>query len=217
MRTEREIILASGSPRRKELLEKAGFSFRVIPAQGEEKSSAKTPEGYVCDLAFHKADEVYNRISRSENTRRPILVIGADTIVVLEGDDSGFEILGKPKDRADAARMIKSLQGRRHSVFTGCAFLWNEGEEKYKHTFYEETSVNVWPMTEKEIASYIDTEEPYDKAGGYGIQGRFGIYIRDIRGSYSNVVGLPNARVYHEWMKIFGGTDAAAGKKPAGS
>ena len=119
---------------------------------------------------------------------REICVIGADTVVVCDG-----QILGKPKDRDDAVRMIRLLQGRDHQVMTGVTVILNGQQE----SFCEMTDVHVYPMTEEEIAAYVATGEPDDKAGAYGIQGAFGVYIRGIDGDYNNVVGLPIARLYH--------------------
>ncbi len=171
------IVLASGSPRRRELLGQMGISdFEVLPAKGEETApNGLAPAELVQYLALQKAQEV-------AAMRPDALVIGADTIVVL--DDV---VLGKPKDEADAARMLSVLSGRSHEVYTGLAVL--NGTQIYRHA--ECTKVDFRTLTEKEIADYIATGEPMDKAGAYGIQGRACVFIRGIQGDYYNVVGLP--------------------------
>ena len=126
------------------------------------------------------------------------MVIGADTVV-----SAGGEILGKPSDEADAFRMISMLQNQTHQVYTGVTLLAKSGGKKKKHTFFECSDVKVYPMDEEEIRGYIATKEPMDKAGAYGIQGNFAIFIRGIEGDYNNIVGLPIARVYQE-MKTLG-------------
>ncbi len=165
----------------------AGISCLICPAKGSENSEAKDPAEYVKELASHKAKEIFDTAEPGS------VVIGADTIVVSNG-----EILGKPKDRADAKRMITSFQGKDHQVMTGVAVLWTDADGKERsEVFCEITHVDVYPMKEKEIDAYVATGEPDDKAGAYGIQGRFGIFIKGIRGDYNNVVGLPIARLYH--------------------
>ena len=183
----KNIILASQSPRRRELLTQIGLEFEVHPAGGEEIITSTDPVEVVKSLSTQKAAAVKEELEPQlpENW----LVIGADTIVVYDG-----KILGKPKDEADAIRMLRMLQGQTHSVYTGVTLL----EEGKQTTFAEETKVSMYPMTEEEIAWYVSTKEPMDKAGAYGIQGAFGIYIRGIEGDYNTIVGLPLARVYQE-------------------
>lgn len=188
-----EIVLASGSPRRRELMEQAGIACRIIPATGDEESNAAEPAQYVQELARHKAEEVADRL-RQEEPEKKAVIIGADTIVVVTHENGTKEILGKPKAPGDARRMIRLIAGRTHTVMTGCAVIHLDGDCL---TFVEETRVHVFPMSDEEIEDYIATPEPYDKAGGYGIQGSFGIYIEGISGDYNNVVGLPIARLYH--------------------
>ncbi len=183
----RQIILASASPRRSELLKQTGLSFRVMPADVDEdaviaslageKERDQYPALVVEKLSEEKAQAVACGISEG-------IVIGADTIVWAGG------IMGKPRDRADARRMLLKIQGGTHSVFTGVTVLEKGGEEK-THSFYRETKVKVYPMTEAEIEAYIDTGEPMDKAGAYGIQGQFGLWVESIEGDYNTVVGLP--------------------------
>ena len=185
-------ILASQSPRRRELLHLVLNEYEVIPAQGEEIVTSTDPAEVVQELSLQKAMEVAERVRPCEGDR--IIVIGADTVVAVDG-----EILGKPADRADAARMIGLIQGREHHVYTGVTVCSVEGDPDIRHfSFSEETAVDVFPMNRGEIEGYISLKEPYDKAGAYGIQGAFSIFIRGIRGDYNNVVGLPAARLYHE-------------------
>ncbi|MCD8217580.1 MAG: Maf family protein [Clostridiales bacterium] len=188
------IILASASPRRKELLARLGAEFEVIPSGGEEVITKEIPSEIVMELAAQKAGTVAEELKK--NTEH-ILIIGADTIVVNDG-----KILGKPADEADACRMLRSLSGKTHQVYTGVCLIRLETEKCEKHTFFEETDVTFYPMTEEEIREYVATKDPLDKAGAYGIQGVCGKYIRGIQGDYNNVVGLPVARLYHEMLKI---------------
>lgn len=199
-----QIILASGSPRRKELLEQIGLEFEICPAKGEEIITKTIPEEVVMELSRQKAEEVEGMVSAyGENhseltTPQDILVIGADTVVAYDG-----QILGKPKDREHAMEMLRMLSGHTHSVYTGvtCVFIDKKGRCG-EHIFYEKTDVTMYPMTETEIQRYVDTGEPMDKAGSYGIQGRCAIHVKEIRGDYNNVVGLPVGRLYQELLGI---------------
>ena len=204
VKTDYRIILASGSPRRKQLLEQIGFEFEVWPSQCEERITSRIP-GEVCvELSRQKAIDVASGI-RTYNEEHPdisqaqdLLVIGADTIVAL-----GDEILGKPADDEDACRMLRELSGREHSVYTGVTFVFMSSDGRVgEHSFYEKTDVDVYPLEEDEIREYVESGEPLDKAGAYGIQGRFGKFIRKISGDYYNVVGLPIARLYHELRSL---------------
>ena len=188
-----KIILASASPRRKELLAKAGISFTVIPAAGEEKRTSENPGEAVQQLARDKAEWVTQSLAECEEGT---LVIGSDTIVVFEN-----RILGKPKDRRDAAETLEKLQGNTHQVYTGVTVLERKAGKWVEHTFFESTDVTFYPVSREEIQDYIATGEPMDKAGSYGIQGLFGIYVKGICGDYNNVVGLPVARLFHEMKK----------------
>ena len=189
------VVLASQSPRRRELLGRLGLTFDILPARGEEQMIGETPDEIVEELSRQKAEEVLGRV---EAAAEEILVIGADTVVAVDG-----EILGKPRDREDARRMIRELQDRVHQVYTGVTLLRRHPDGTLqRRTFHEETHVDVYAMSDDEIEAYIDTPEPYDKAGAYGIQGGFSLYIRRIDGDYNNVVGLPAARVYHEIRKL---------------
>ena len=190
VKLEKNVILASGSPRRKELLAQAGFTFTVCPAKGEERTTKTLPCDTVCELSHQKARE----IAKAQNA--PCYVIGADTIVAFEN-----RILGKPKDNTDAVRMVSMLQGNTHQVYTGVTLIEVcEDRSLREKSFYEETKVHVCPMTENEISTYVATGEPLDKAGAYGIQGAFSIYVSGIEGDYFNVVGLPVSRLYHEFL-----------------
>lgn len=188
MKYPEKIVLASASPRRKELLLRAGLQPEIVPSLREERCRAKTPAGVVKALSRLKAEEV--AASQAKGT----VVIGADTVVALDG-----EILGKPRDREDAFRMLLRLSGRAHRVYTGVTILVCGGE---RLSFCEKTEVSLYPLAEEEIESYIETGEPFDKAGAYGIQGAFGAYIRGLRGDYTNVVGLPLGRTIWELKKL---------------
>lgn len=186
------IILASASPRRQELLTQIGLPFEVCPSEWEEVTDKELPEEVVQELSYHKAMEVYERNVTEEGT----VVIGADTIVACGG-----QILGKPGTRERAEEMLGKLQGGTHQVYTGVAFVWKEKGRTESAGFYECTDVRVFPMTEEEIRCYVETGEPMDKAGAYGIQGGFAAFIQGICGDYNNVVGLPVGRVYQELKK----------------
>lgn len=186
-----EFILASASPRRRELLEQIGLSFKIIPGNMEEKTAYNEPAEIVTTLAKGKASEVYESLSGKEQAAS--LVIGADTIVVHNGC-----VMGKPKDENDAVRMLTELCGTVHQVYTGVAFLSQEKGQKKMHTFYECTDVSVYSASQEEILSYVKSGDSLDKAGAYGIQGQFAAFIKKIDGDYNNVVGLPVGRVYQE-------------------
>jgi septum formation protein len=181
------LILASASPRRRELLRQAGFSFLVYPAHiNEEPRPGEDPEAYVTRLAREKAEAVFAELSASGEAAKQLTVLGADTTVTLDG-----AILGKPESKQDAARILRLLSGRVHSVITGIAVVTASSTAALS----EATTVEFLTMTEEEIAAYIDTGEPMDKAGAYAIQGRAARWIPRIEGCYFNVVGLPIARV----------------------
>lgn len=181
---EKQLILASASPRRQQLLQEAGVSFHVDPPKGSEVLEAgEDPERAARRLAVEKAQEVARRNPRA-------LVLAADTLVVVGGD-----ILGKPSSEEEAWEMLRRLSGRTHQVITGVAFVW----ERVASPFAVTTDVCFRPLGEEEIASYVATREPMDKAGAYGIQGGAAGFVRAIHGSYTNVVGLPVAEVL-EWM-----------------
>lgn len=181
-----EIILASGSSRRREILTQIGAKFCVKVSDCDETISEKKPETLVLELSMRKAAAV------ARDVTGPAVIIGADTVVSLED-----EILGKPKDKTDAVRMLGMLSGRTHFVYTGVCILRKEpdGEEKMLR-FAERSGVHVVKMNEKQIQEYTDTPEPYDKAGAYAVQGLFAPYIEGIEGDYYNIVGLPVSGIY---------------------
>ncbi len=183
------IILASASPRRRELLEKLGVAdLRIRPAKGEERMpDTNDPAEIVCKLSRQKAEEVARGAVADD------VIIAADTIVWLDG-----QALGKPKDEADACAMLRRLSGRTHSVFTGVCVI--RGGELLSEA--EESLVSFRPMSEKEIASYVASGEPMDKAGAYGAQGLAGLFVRRIEGSFSNVMGLPLCRLGNMLKKV---------------
>ena len=186
-----KILLASASPRRKEILQKAGVRFSVSVSQEEDRITKSAPDEVVEELAGKKAYAVLK-----QNQEEGILVIGADTVVSLDG-----EILGKPKDEDEAVSVLMRLQGRTHEVYTGVAVLRMENGEIKEHVFSECTKVEFYPVSRKEIEDYVATREPMDKAGSYGIQGAFSAYVKGIRGDYYNVVGLPVGRLFWEMKK----------------
>lgn len=194
---KKKLILASASPRRKELLAQAGFSFQVLAANADENITEKDPEMLVKKLSERKASASMELWKRLGNSAADAVLLGADTIVV-----QNHGILGKPVSREDAADMIRKLQGNIHSVYTGVTLLWvDEKEIPHKITFAEKTQVEFYPMTEKEILEYTATGECDDKAGSYAVQGLGMKYIRKIDGDYHNVVGLPVAAVYQAMRK----------------
>lgn len=207
-----QLILASASPRRKELLEQIGAEFEIVPATGEEIITSIVPEQAVLELSRQKAREVAEKIflsetdvtqgkqnifDRKKQAAQGVIVLGADTVVAFQG-----QILGKPADEEDAVRMLKMLSGNTHSVFTGVTMIVrNKNKETKSLSFYEETKVTMYSMTEQQIQDYVKTGEPMDKAGAYGIQGKCAVYIEKIAGDYNNVVGLPVAAIYQKMEK----------------
>ena len=188
------IVLASGSPRRKELLAKTGLKFSVVVSGGEEKAETSDPAETVEKLSLDKASAVADLLQAE---KEPQLIIGAETVVACDG-----EILGKPSDREDAFRMLWKLQGQTHQVYTGVTLLLKKKHTWQAHTFSEKTDVQFYPVSREELLAYIETGEPMDKAGSYGIQGGFGIYVKGICGDYNNVVGLPVGRLVYELKKL---------------
>ena len=183
------IILASSSPRRKELLKKLFQDFEILPAKGEESATSKNPEEIVLELSRQKAEEIQSLIPDSTD----YLIIGADTVVSLEGN-----VLGKPADEKDAEKTLAMLSGKVHQVYTGVALL--EGERTNR--FHCVTDVEFSPLTEEEIRWYLSTGEPFDKAGAYGIQGYGARFIRGVREDFFNVMGLPVNELYRQIMQF---------------
>lgn len=187
-----KLILASASPRRKELLKNLGYTFSIEVCDLDENSDKTKPFELVMDLAQTKAKAIMDMHAGED-----VVVIGADTVVANES-----EILGKPRDLEHAKEMISSLQGKIHQVYTGVCLYWNNEKINRNLTFYKKTDVEVYPMTMEEIEVYVATKECEDKAGSYAIQGLFSPYIKGISGDYNNVVGLPVARIYQEIKKL---------------
>ena len=188
----KKIILASASPRRRELLANVGVIFQVCPGDSEEKITKEIPEEIVKELSLQKAMAAASKFDMEDGT----IVLGADTIVSFES-----RILGKPKNEDDAVNTLSMLQGNTHQVYTGVTVLERKNADWRIITFAERTDVSFYPVSEEEIRTYVATGEPMDKAGSYGIQGRFGAYVREIRGDYTNVVGLPVGRLFYEMKK----------------
>lgn len=186
-----KIILASGSPRRKELLAQMGISFSCMPSQKEENLVSAVPAEAVKQLAFQKAEDILQQI------KGDVLVIGSDTVVSYQE-----QILGKPKSKKEAFRMLDLLQGKEHIVYTGVSLLCRRDGVLMENTFEEHTRVCMYPMSEAEISSYIATKEPMDKAGAYAIQGKGALYIRKIEGEFYTVVGFPVSKVYQELKRL---------------
>lgn len=180
-----KLILASASPRRRELLAQAGIPFEAAASNAKEDVRGSDPGKIVEELSCRKAQAV------AENYPGR-MILGADTVVVLDG-----RILGKPGDAAEARAMLHALQGRTHQVYTGVTLISN-GKA---NSFHEKTDVSLYPMTEREIDDYVESGDGMDKAGSYGIQGRFAVHIRGISGDYYNVVGLPLGRLWQEYRK----------------
>lgn len=183
-----KIVLASGSPRRKELLAQIGAEFEIKVSNKEEIITSTNPADVVKELSQMKAEDV------AETLIGPVVVLGADTVVAHNG-----RILGKPKDEADAVQMIASFAGDEHYVYTGvCIIIKEENGAQREISFAEGTRVSVYPMTEQEIKNYVASGEPMDKAGAYAIQGLFAPYIKGIEGDYYNIVGFPIAGIYQK-------------------
>jgi septum formation protein len=180
------LILASSSPRRKELLENLHLSFLTVSSDADESFPSEwTPAQIVTELSLRKAKSVAHDYPNS-------FVIGSDTVVAIENN-----VLGKPQNREEAYYMLKSLSGKTHSVFTGVAII----SPKNETAFYEKTDVVFWELSEEEINWYLHTGEPFDKAGAYGIQGFGSLLVKRIEGDYFSVVGLPVARTVRELTK----------------
>lgn len=186
-------ILASASPRRRELLAQIGLSFEILVTDVEEKSTAILPGEIVEELSRQKAEACLGRLEQEGKTDEELLIIAADTVVACDG-----RILGKPRDEEEACCMLRNLQGRSHQVYTGVTLILLRENSTLLRTFHEATEVVFCPMTEAEIREYAASGDCLDKAGSYGIQGFCARYISGIRGDYNNVVGLPVCRLYQE-------------------
>lgn len=187
MQTQR-IILASASPRRKELMALAGYEFEIKVSYKEENYKSTIPDEIVKELSLLKAKDIAEQEEKKEN----LIIIGADTVVAYDG-----KILGKPSSKENAFEMIQSFQGDKHQVYTGVAIVkYDENGEESIINHAVRTDVYVNPMTEEEIWKYIEKDNVMDKAGAYGIQSGFSIHIEKIEGDYFNVVGLPISYIY---------------------
>lgn len=194
-----KIILASQSPRRQEILSLGGYEYKVCVSSAEEQIPPEelenlTPQELVERLARVKAEDVYRR-NCNKNSEEEITVIGADTVVAVDG-----RVLGKPRTEDEAYEMLSMLEGRTHDVFTGVCILWTNPDtpaEIQGNTFRCHTKVTFYPMTDEEINNYVATGDCMDKAGAYGIQSGAAKYIQGIEGDYLNVVGLPLSKIYH--------------------
>jgi septum formation protein len=192
------LVLASQSPRRKELLEVLGIPFSiVVPETDERPRAGESPEDYVVRVAREKALDVSSRVVDS-------VVLSADTVVTIDG-----HILGKPRDRGDAIRMLTQLSGREHQVFTAVCVL-DQRDDQIREAL-EKTAVSFRQLTGREIEDYVGRENVMDKAGAYAIQGFASVFIPRISGSYSNVMGLPLAMVY----ELLGRSPSLSDRRPS--
>ena len=190
MNTDKIInILASSSPRRKDILSRIGFSFKTMPSHINENFNLELPPEAFCEhWAREKAKNIAKDYPKS-------YVIGADTIVVLNG-----KILGKPKNRDHSISMLKSLSGKTHEVLTGLSII--QMDSRVDFSINESTFVEINTLTESDIIDYIDIYKPYDKAGSYGIQDGFSVHIKKINGCFYNVMGLPTSKFYKHFLEI---------------
>ena len=197
-------VLASGSPRRKQLLEQIGMEFEICPSQKEECIKSTVPEEVCVELSAQKAVDVASQIKAFNDSHpeitigQDIVVMGADTIVCVDG-----KIIGKPVDEEQAAEYLRSLSGNTHSVYTGVTFVFVMKDGRAgEYSFFEKTDVTFISMDEDEIKAYVATGEPMDKAGAYGVQGYASKYVKSINGDFYNVMGLPVSRVYAELKNL---------------
>ena len=182
-----KVILASQSPRRQSLIKRLNIDAISIPSQVEEViDESLTHEEAVMDLAYQKAFDVFK-------THKDDLVLGFDTLVILDN-----QILGKPSNKEEAKQYLRALSGQTHKVITGCAMI----KKGHSSSFYSGAYVTFIEMTDEEIEAYIDTKEPFDKAGAYGIQGHGSKYIESITGDYYAVVGFPISKIYRALKKL---------------
>lgn len=207
-----KLILASGSPRRKELLARVGYEFEVLPSDAPEIVTSAEPSCVVEELSALKAGDVFegllsgkmNSLSLPADIaalqQQDFVVIGSDTIVA-----SGAEIMGKPEDKDHAFVMLKGLQGQWHSVYTGVTLLGWLGGTRVEDTFSVQTKVKFYELTDEEIAEYLSQPEYMDKAGAYGIQGLGTLLVEKIDGDFNNVVGLPVAKLHRHLRQMIQG------------
>jgi septum formation protein len=186
------IILASQSPRRQDLLKQVDIDFKVICSNCDESYPPElTPSQVVMGLSGKKADSVFDKLISSDDFSDRLAVIAADTIVAFED-----KILGKPKDEKDAYDMLKMLSGKTHSVYTGVTILYATNGKISMDSILSKADVKFFNLTDDEINAYIATGEPMDKAGAYGIQEKGAVLVDSISGDYYTIVGLPIAKVY---------------------
>ena len=190
-----QLILASQSPRRREILENLGLSFSVITSDVDETCTEADPRLYVEELALRKGRAVLDSLSARGALDKNTVVLAADTVVAAEG-----EILGKPQSREDAEHMLRLLSGKTHQVISGIALL----SADHVAVASEVTGVRFSPLSEEDVAFYVSSDEPYDKAGGYAVQGLASLFIDGLDGDYFNVVGLPVKRLRDLLRSRFG-------------
>ncbi len=188
-RSSRKIILASNSPRRKELLKQIGLTIKIMVSNVDEKNNSTSPVNYVKVLSVRKTKTVAKKVKNA-------IVIGADTIVVLKN-----EIIGKPKNKQEAIKFLKKLSGKTHLVITGFTILDTKTNKIISKVV--KTKVTFKKLTEDEIKAYVNSSNVLDKAGAYAIQDKAGAFIKEIKGDYFNIVGLPIFSLYQE-LKKFG-------------
>lgn len=219
-----KLVLASGSQRRRELLTMCGYDYEIIVSNADETIDENDPESFVRALSLRKAKEVFDRLSAAG--RRDFAVIGSDTVVAFQKDgETKPVIIGKPKDAEDAVRILSMLSGKTHRVFTGVSVIADipdesaaaqcsirekaeiqtecsiQGKEEIQ-TECSITEVTFETLSPDEITDYVNSGDPLDKAGSYGIQGPFGMFVREIRGNYFTVIGMPIPVLYKMLKKI---------------
>lgn len=191
------VILASESPRRKEIMEQMGIPFQAMGSSLAEVVEEKEPAAMVQALAAIKAKDIASKIAEAKDTAADTIIIGADTMVFFREN-----VLGKPKDKADAVRMLQMLSGGEHEVYTGVNIIIRPVQGHMESiSFAACTKVLMRALTREQIENYVATGEPMDKAGAYAIQGRFGIYISEIHGDYYNIVGFPIAKIHEKLLE----------------
>lgn len=207
-----KLVLASGSQRRRELLTMCGYDYEIIVSNADETIDENDPESFVRALSFRKAKEVFDRLFAAG--RRDFAVIGSDTVVAFQQDgETKPVIIGKPKDAEDAVRILSMLSGKTHRVFTGVSVIADIPDEnaaaqcsiRKKAEIQTEcsiTEVTFETLSPDEITDYVNSGDPLDKAGSYGIQGPFGMFVREIRGNYFTVIGMPIPVLYKMLKKI---------------
>ena len=207
-----KLVLASGSQRRRELLTMCGYDYEIIVSNADETIDENDPESFVRALSFRKAKDVFDRLFAAG--RRDFAVIGSDTVVAFQKEgETKPVIIGKPKDAKDAVRILSMLSGKTHRVFTGVSVIADIPDENAAaqcsiqekaeiQTECSITEVTFETLSPDEITDYVNSGDPLDKAGSYGIQGPFGMFVREIRGNYFTVIGMPIPVLYKMLKKI---------------